>query len=142
MTETRSVVIEREIAFPPAKIWRALTQPHFIEAWLMQNDFAAEVDRPFTLRAEPRGDWNGVIDCRVLEMEPEKRLCYTWDSGNGPLRIASTVTWTLTPSGAGTLLRMEQSGFRSEQVQNFEGAKYGWRNFFAKLEELLARTDE
>jgi hypothetical protein len=27
-TETRSVVVEREIAFPPEKIWRALTQPH------------------------------------------------------------------------------------------------------------------
>ncbi|MBO9669715.1 MAG: SRPBCC domain-containing protein [Sphingobium sp.] len=141
MTETRSVVIEREIAFPPARIWRALTQPHFIEEWLMKNDFAAEVGRPFTLRAQPHGDWNGVIDCEVLEMEPEKKLSYTWNSGNGPLCIASTVTWTLTPSGAGTLLRMEQSGFRPEQVQNFEGAKYGWRNFFGKLEELLARTD-
>ncbi|MBO9582182.1 MAG: SRPBCC domain-containing protein [Sphingobium sp.] len=141
MTETRSVVVEREIGFPPAKVWRALTQPHFIEEWLMKNDFAAEVGRPFALRAQPHGDWNGVIDCKVLEMEPEKRLSYTWNSGNGAQRIASIVTWTLTPSSAGTLLRMEQSGFRAEQVRNFEGARYGWRNFFGKLEELLARTD-
>jgi hypothetical protein len=27
-TETRSVVVEREIPHPPEKIWRALTQPH------------------------------------------------------------------------------------------------------------------
>ena len=32
-TETRSVVVEREIAYPPEKIWRALTQPHLIEEW-------------------------------------------------------------------------------------------------------------
>ncbi len=38
-TETRSVVIEREIPFPPEKIWRALTQPHLIEDWLMKSDF-------------------------------------------------------------------------------------------------------
>ncbi len=141
MTETRSVIVEREIAFPPERIWRALTQPHFIEEWLMKNDFAAEVGRGFTLRAQAYGDWDGIIDCEVLTVEPEKSLSYTWESGNGPLRVTSVITWTLTPTGAGTLLRMEQSGFRSEQVQNFEGAKYGWRNFFVKLEALLARTD-
>ena len=37
-TEIRSVVTEREMPFPPEKIWRALTQPHLIEAWLMKNE--------------------------------------------------------------------------------------------------------
>ena len=31
VTEARSVVVERELPFPPEKIWRALTQPHLIE---------------------------------------------------------------------------------------------------------------
>lgn len=141
MTETRSVVVEREIAFPPERIWRALTTPWLMEEWLMKNDFAAEVGRGFTLRAQAHGDWDGIIDCEVLTIEPEKRLSYTWDSGNGLLRVTTVVTWTLTPTGSGTLLRMEQSGFRPDQVQNFEGAKYGWRNFFGKLEALLARTE-
>jgi uncharacterized protein YndB with AHSA1/START domain len=30
-TETLSVIVEREIAYPPEKIWRALTQPHLLE---------------------------------------------------------------------------------------------------------------
>lgn len=141
MTETRSVVVEREIAFPPERIWRALTTPWLMEEWLMKNDFAAEVGHGFTLHAQAHGDWDGIIDCEVLTIEPEKRLSYTWDSGNGLLRVTTVVTWTLTPTGSGTLLRMEQSGFRPEQVQNFEGAKYGWRNFFGKLEALLARTE-
>ena len=33
--ETRAVVVERDIAHPPEKLWRALTQPHLIEEWLM-----------------------------------------------------------------------------------------------------------
>ena len=32
-TEALSVVVEREIPYPPEKIWRALTQPHLIEEW-------------------------------------------------------------------------------------------------------------
>ncbi len=139
--ETRSVIVEREIGFPPEKIWRALTQPWLIEEWLMKNDFTAEVGRAFTLQAQPYGDWNGIIDCEVLVIEPERSLSYTWESGNGPLRVTSIVTWTLIPAGAGTLLRMEQSGFRSDQVQNFRGARYGWQSFFARLEEVLARAD-
>ena len=55
-TDIRSVVIEREFAFPPDKLWRALTQPHLMEAWLMKNDFAPVVGHRFNLR----GDWGGV----------------------------------------------------------------------------------
>jgi uncharacterized protein YndB with AHSA1/START domain len=36
-TETLSVIVEREIPHPPEKIWRALTQPHLIEEWLMRT---------------------------------------------------------------------------------------------------------
>jgi len=51
----------------------------------------------------------------------------------------NTITWTLTPTSKGTTLRMEQSGFRQDQEQFYQGAKAGWGNFFAKLEEVLAR---
>jgi uncharacterized protein YndB with AHSA1/START domain len=68
-TETRSVVIEREMPFPPEKIWRALTQPHLIEEWLMKNDFNPVVGERFNLRA----DW-GAVDCQVLVVEPNKTL--------------------------------------------------------------------
>ncbi len=50
--ETRSVVVEREFAFPPEKLWRALTQPHLIEEWLMKNDFKPVVGHSFNLRGE------------------------------------------------------------------------------------------
>ena len=131
-TETRSVVVEREIPFPPEKIWRALTQPHLIAEWLMQNDFEPVVDRRFNLR----GDW-GTVDCQVLEVEPNKTLSYTWAA----LGLESVVTWTLTPTSTGTHLRMEQSGFRPDQQQAYQGAKGGWQRFVAALEQVVARTD-
>ena len=51
-TEALSVVVEREIPFPPEKIWRALTQPHLIEEWLMKNDFKPVMGHGFNLRAD------------------------------------------------------------------------------------------
>jgi uncharacterized protein YndB with AHSA1/START domain len=131
-TETLSVVVEREVPYPPEKIWCALTQPHLIEEWLMKNDFKPVVGRRFDLRA----DW-GAVDCQVVAVEPNKTLSYTWEAYG----LESVVTWTLTPSSTGTYLRMEQSGFRPDQQQAYQGAKGGWPRFFANLEQLLARTD-
>jgi uncharacterized protein YndB with AHSA1/START domain len=140
-TETLSVIVEREIAFPPEKIWRALTQPHLIEEWLMKNDFKPVVGHRFSLSADPQPGWNGAVDCEVLVVEPNKTLSYTWISGEADLAIKSVVTLSLTPKGPGTLLRMEQTGFRPDQKQNYQGAKFGWQHFIGKLEQVLARTD-
>lgn len=136
-TETRSVVIERDIAQPAAKIWKALTQSHLISEWLMNNDFKAEVGHQFKLR----GDWGGVMDCRVLAIEPERSLSYTWDFANDdPLyALKSTVTYTLTPTATGTHLRVEQSGFHPNQKQAYGGAHAGWKGFLAKLEEVAGK---
>jgi uncharacterized protein YndB with AHSA1/START domain len=137
--ETRSVVVEREIPHPPEKIWRALTQPHLIEEWLMKNDFKPVVGHHFNLY----GDWGGVLDCEVLAVEPDKSLSYTWNfaHADAAFNLASVVTFTLTPTRTGTYLRMEQVGFRPDQKQAYGGAKSGWQQFFAKLEQVLARRD-
>jgi uncharacterized protein YndB with AHSA1/START domain len=137
--ETRSVIVEREFPHPPEKLWRALTQPHLIEAWLMKNDFAPVVGHTFNLS----GDWGGTLDCEVLAVEPDRTLSYTWNFAHDDpaYNLQSVVTFTLTPTGAGTLLRMEQSGFRPDQKQAHGGAQAGWRQFFANLEQVLARTD-
>ncbi len=129
-TETRSVIVERDLSFPPERIWRALTQPHLIEEWLMKNDFAPIADHRFNFRA----DW-GSVDCRVLVVEPNRTLSYTWAA----FGLESVVTWTLTATGTGTHLRMEQSGFRPDQQQAYQGAKAGWQRFLANLDKVVAR---
>ena len=138
-TQTRSVVVERDIAHPPEKLWRALTQPHLIEAWLMKNDFAPVVGHSFNLR----GEWGGVLDCEVLTVEPHKTLAYSWNykHDDAAFDLRSVVTFTLTPTDAGTHLRMEQAGFRPDQKQASGGAVHGWRQFFDKLDQVLAGAD-
>jgi uncharacterized protein YndB with AHSA1/START domain len=133
--ETRAVVVEREIAHPPEKLWRALTQPHLISEWLMKTDFAPVVGHDFTLR----GDW-GSVDCRVLTVEPGRMLSYTWDHvhDDPAFDLRSVVSFTLTPTATGTHLRMEQTGFRPEQKQAFGGARHGWQEHFTNLERVLA----
>jgi uncharacterized protein YndB with AHSA1/START domain len=131
-TETRTVVVEREMAFPPEKIWRALTQPHLIEEWLMKNDFEPTVGHRFVLS----GDW-GAANCQVLTVEPNKTLSYTWNA----MGLESVVTLTLTPTSTGAHLRLEQAGFRPDQERAYQGAQWGWQNFLGKLEQVVARGD-
>jgi uncharacterized protein YndB with AHSA1/START domain len=135
MTNTapsRTLVIEREVPHPPEKIWRALTQSSLIEEWLMKNDFQPVVGHSFNLRA----DW-GVVDCQVLVVEPNSRLSYSW----GSLGLKSVVAWTLTPTKGGTHVRMEQSGFGSEEDAYYKGASYGWQKFIDSLERVVGGLD-
>ena len=143
MTETSpealSVVVERDMPFPPERVWRALTQPHLMAEWLMQNDFQPVVGHRFNLR----GEWGGVLDCEVLALESHKTLSYTWNFAHddAAYNLKSVVTFTLTATRTGTLLRMEQSGFRPNQKQAYHGASHGWQGFLATLEQVLARSD-
>ena len=98
----------------------------------MKNDFEPVVGHRFNLRA----DW-GVVDCQVLAVEPNEALSYTWDA----FGLRSVVAWTLTPTSAGTQLRMEQSGFPPDQPQYYQGAQGGWQQFFAALERVVGRMD-
>jgi uncharacterized protein YndB with AHSA1/START domain len=137
-SETLSVVVEREMPYPPEKIWRALTQPELIGEWLMSNDFKPVVGHRFHLRAEPNPHWDGVVACEVLVVEPYRTLSYSWGASPGRAAngVQSVVTLTLSPTNTGTRLRMEQSGFRADQQQNYQGAKYGWQKFLAGLERV------
>ena len=141
-TATRSIVIERVMPHPPEKIWRALTQGPLIEEWLMKNDFRPVVGHKFNFRAEPMEGWNGVTDCEVLVVEPNERLSYSWNaSGDEAVNgLKTVVTWTLTRTKDGTLLRMEQSGFRAQDELFFKGAGFGWQKMIAALEQVVARV--
>ena len=142
ITEARTLVIERDLAHPPQKVWRALTQKPLLEDWLMPNDFEPRVGRKFNFRTNPMPQWDGVIDCEVLEIEENRRLSYAWNVGDAAAGgMATVVTFTLTPNAGGTHLRMEQSGFRPGQERNYQGAQYGWQKFLGGLERVVAGLD-
>jgi uncharacterized protein YndB with AHSA1/START domain len=134
---TKTLVIERDVPHPQEKIWRALTQSALVEEWLMKNDFQPTVGHRFNFRSTPVPGWDGVIACEVLLVEPKSRLSYSW----GTMGMVSLVAWTLTPTKDGTHVRMEQTGFRSEQDAAYKGATYGWTKFIGNLERVAGGLD-
>ena len=131
---TRTLVIERVFPHTPEKLWRALTETPLIAQWLLKNDFAPTVGHKFQFHSEPMPQWDGVIDCEVLVVDPLKQLSYSWNA----LGLESVVLFTLAPTQGGTHLRMEHSGFRADQQAAYNGANYGWQKFLGGLERVLA----
>ncbi len=133
-TEALSFVFD--LPHPPEKVWRALTQPELLSEWLLPAfDFAPVPGAAFTFRTDPQPGWDGVVNCEMLEVEPHRKLRWSWVVGE----IDTVVTFTLEPTDAGTRLNVVQSGFKANQRQNFGGARYGWRMMGGKLVELLER---
>ena len=130
---TRTLVIERVFPHPQEKVRRALTESPLLAQWLLKNDFEPVAGRKFQFRNEPVKNWDGVIDCEVLIVDPLERLSYSWSS----LGLRSVVLFTLTPAEGGTHVRMEHSGFRPDQQAAYQGANYGWQKFFGGLERVL-----
>jgi uncharacterized protein YndB with AHSA1/START domain len=131
---TRTLVIEKEMPHPPEKVWRALTQGPLIKEWLMDNDFQPVVGHKFNFRSTPVPNWDGIINSEVVVVEPNKKLSYSWST----MGMGSVVAWTLVATSGGTLVRMEHSGFRSDQDAAYKGANYGWQKFIGNLEKVLA----
>ncbi len=144
-SRTQSIVVEYDLSHPPQKVWRALTESDLIAAWLMKNDFKPVVAHRFTMRAQPVPGWDGVVHCEVLEVDPPKRLKYSWRGGADALQgygstLDTTVTWSLTPTASGgTHLRMEHAGFTPQNAFAFENLGKGWRgHIIQRIAEVVA----
>jgi uncharacterized protein YndB with AHSA1/START domain len=99
---------------PPDRVWAALTSSEALAAWLMPNDFVPAVGHEFTFTTKPAPGFDGIVRCRVLELDPPTRMVWSWAGGN----IDTTVTFTLTEAGPGqTELRMHQVGFHGLGAQ-------------------------
>jgi uncharacterized protein YndB with AHSA1/START domain len=138
--ETQSFSLEFDLAYPPAKVWRALTEPELLAKWLMTTDMEPVVGKNFTFKQPTAagGRWDGIVNCEVKEIELHKRLRYSWGGGG----LDTMVTWTLAPTPkGGTLLRLEHSGFAPSDKQAFEGAKMGWQWMAGKrLPDVLVQV--
>lgn len=138
--ESHSLVFKRTLPHPPEKVWRALTQSWLIEEWLMANDFVPEVGHCFTVRAAPLPGWAGITHCQVMAVEPPRLLAYRWGDGTESASgLKTTVTWTLTPEGGGTLLLMEQSGFPSRTALSYARLGQAWGRFLDRLDPVVSR---
>jgi uncharacterized protein YndB with AHSA1/START domain len=140
---TEQIVVEYALAEPPATVWRALTEADLLAAWLMPNDIVPIVGRKFSFRTQPMGDWNGIVDCEVLEVVPERKLVYTWNGGSANNadyghRLETTVMWTLEPTANnGTLLKLVHHGFHPDDFA-FKIMGQGWSNKGSAIQRALA----
>jgi len=140
--ERQSISLEYDLPHPPARVWRALTDPELLAAWLMVNDMRPLLGHSFTFKAEPTPWWDGIVHCEVLEIDPPKRLRYSWRSGPESSPLDTVVTWTLTPTpSGGTRLALEHSGFLPDNAFAFDGARKGWQRMLGEgLTGVLARA--
>jgi uncharacterized protein YndB with AHSA1/START domain len=137
-SQTETLTFELELAHAPEKVWRALTNPELLAQWLLpvvDQKLDLAPGAPFTFKTQPYPGWDGIVNCKMLEIETQKKLRYEWTV---PF-LDTVVTFTLTPTAAGTRLSLEQSGFKENQKQNFGGARYGWNMMGGKLVELLGK---
>jgi uncharacterized protein YndB with AHSA1/START domain len=143
---TQSIVVEYDLPYPPEKVWRALTEPQLLAAWLMPNDIKPQVGHRFTFKTAPVPGWDGTVHCEVLVVEPHRRLRYSWRGGSDRLKeygapLDTVATWTLTPSPTGgTHLRLEHNGFPLESFA-FTKMNEGWRGKVAqRIAQVLAEA--
>ena len=135
--QTESLSLDFDLRHAPEKVWRALTDPALLAEWLLPAiGFKLEPGAEFVFKApQAYPGWDGTVSCRMLEIEPNRTLSYTWTV---PF-LETVATFTLTPSALGTRLSIVQSGFKPEQKREFGGARYGWKMMGGKLIDLLAR---
>jgi uncharacterized protein YndB with AHSA1/START domain len=130
--------LDFDLAHPPEKVWRALTDPALLAEWLLPVvGFRLEQGAAFTFNAPPQPGWDGTVNCRVREIDPHRKMSWAWVVGD----IDTVVEISHTPleGGARTRMTIEQSGFKADQKQALGGARYGWKMMSGRLTELLAR---
>ena len=134
-SQTESISFEFDLHHSSEKVWRALTDPVLLTEWLLPViELKVELGAAFQFKTRPQPGWDGIVNCRFLEIEAHRKLSWRWIVGD----IDTVVTFTLTPTASGTRLSLVQSGFRPDQKQNFGGARYGWKLMGGKLVDLLA----
>jgi uncharacterized protein YndB with AHSA1/START domain len=135
--QNESISFEFDLKHSPEKVWRALTDPVLLAEWLLPVvGFQLEPGAAFTFKTQAYPGWDGTVNCRMVEVEPRRKLSYAWTV---PF-LDTVVTFTLRPTASGTHLSIVQSGFKPDQKQEFGGARYGWTLMGGKLVDLLART--
>src|ERR1700712_2115178 len=112
-----AVRIKHQLFFPhpPAAVWEYLTNSELMELWLMKNDFQPVLGHEFkfTIKPIPSLDFDGIVYCKILEINPFSKLSYSWKlgPGDGSLNVDSVVKWRLEPKNNGTELTLEHSDF-------------------------------
>jgi uncharacterized protein YndB with AHSA1/START domain len=136
-SQAATLTFDFDLPHRPEKVWRALTEPELLAQWLLPVlGLELAPGTAFTFQAPPKGDWDGVVRCKLLDVEPQRALSWRWVVGD----VDTVVTFTLAATPAGTRLHLVHTGFRTDQKSSFGGSRWAWKSMGSKLEELLGRS--
>src|SRR5690242_15229472 len=99
-----AVTLEVGYAYPPHPVWHALVDSRALARWLMPNTFQPVLGHRFQFLNDSPDHSPEVIECEVTEIEPPRRLSYTWREPDS--HHLTLVTWVLEPVAGGTRLRL------------------------------------
>jgi uncharacterized protein YndB with AHSA1/START domain len=125
----------------PEQVWEYLTNAELLSQWLMPNNFEPVVGHDFQFRTTPilSLSLDGIFQCKVLAIDPCKKLTYRWQAGpgNGAITLDTVVEWSLESKENGTALHLVHSGFKKENSDIFTGMYNGWLKNIDKMSEHL-----
>jgi uncharacterized protein YndB with AHSA1/START domain len=138
---SEEIRIEQTYPVPPERVWHALTDREALAQWLMPNDFEPRLGCRFRFQSRPMPGWRGFVECEVVELEPPRRLAYTW-VGDEHWKEPTLVRWTLEPIAGGTLLRLEHTNLQEPWGRELAAMlSQGWRSMLEKkLRAALERA--
>lgn len=145
---TRQIVVDEVFPHAPDAVWRTLTTPELMGRWLMEpTGFQPVVGNRFTYQTTPKGEWDGVIHCHVVDVSPGRRLVYEWQGGDESndgygSRLDTVVSFTLTEVDGGTRLQLIHSGFRiPANASAYEKMSAGWVTVVSTVGSITGELD-
>ena len=149
VTDSQDIVVDEVFPHAPEVVWKTLTTPELMARWLSMTPTGFELRQGncFTYQTTPAGEWDGVIQCEVLEVIPNERLVYTWQGGHEAnvgygSRLETVVTWTLSKVGGGTRLRLVHSGFvHPKNDTAFKTMSVGWTKVVGTIDAIAAEQN-
>jgi uncharacterized protein YndB with AHSA1/START domain len=144
--ELDQIVSEIDIAAPPERVFKALVDPVEVRRRapiLDVYEMDARVGGRWRLEMQPPQPMYGVEiirhDGEILECDPPRLLVYTWTANfHKDPKHKSVVRWELTPTKAGTHVKMTHSGLASEPdaAKAYSG---GWPGVLDELKNYIER---
>ncbi len=142
MLTTPSLTLRRHLAAPPARVFRAWTDPQEIARWMGPGEvevLGAEIDarrggRYRIAMRTPDGEEHHVGGT-YREVVKNKKLVFTWAWRSTPER-ESLVTVSFQPDGEGTILTLMHEQFFDQGARDRH--EHGWAGSLAKLEALVS----
>jgi uncharacterized protein YndB with AHSA1/START domain len=131
------ILLVEDYAHPIEKVWPALIEPAEVAQWLMANDFEPRGGKRFTLRGEPTPQWRGWMDCEVLEMEPPRRMVWSWHSSG--VGAPTRVEFRLEQIAGGTRPTLMHTGDTDPGARGRLSSD--WPIKLSQLRSLLESTD-